>query len=733
MASGITARSVHVSIVTLGLSSGPVRFRWQAGGFSADAVNCADMHNSLSLKRAGTALVGVVVATSLFVVADARAATPTCIGGVLATDPANDDAYAGQAGTGLESSAGDLLSVGASLGTASPPPSLAVFVTKVRDLQDTRAWHFDLTLTLDLVSESGRTIVVEARRAAVTGTPTGTIAGSAEGVTAAFNNDTNEITVTGPTAALGTVASLTLRSAETRYDSGAVLSPLADQAAGDCVLVLDPSSLPGSPAPLNVKALLIDTGVNGQHQEFGDGQIFGWWDFSGASTDQTPDGESWQDRDGHSDFQGDRDDPYDPDGHGSSTSSMLAGRNVLPSKTPSACPGCSIAVAKVLNENAIAADGSKGVLDGSIADAIRWGVDTLHVDVISVSIGSEAPVPRLLVEDTYSAISYARDHGVLVVFANGNGWGNAGVPGQPGGFMNYGNSTDALSVGADGLDSFLVTTDPEVVAVFNVNAAAATGNEYQDISGTSFSAPFTAGVAARLIGEGRACHSSYDLTPASIERLIQVTAQDRPEVPPSFEGYGVVTIDTMRAALGVVCHGEAVPVPDPLNDFYVTNVSGTERSVSSGKVESPAAVAMVETPFTDVSGHLVLGTSVPTGPKDAEIFQLVVAPGQSLTAIAEAVGGVPEVADFDMALFEGVGPDYPASRQLVASGNGGAAHEALTWTNHGPSPVTVSLVVYGWSIVGDQPFTLTGLNPDATRVFDGYVVADHLVLSTLGG
>jgi hypothetical protein len=689
------------------------------------------MHNLLSLKRAGAALVGVVVATSLFVVADARAAAPPCDGGVLATDPANDDAYAGQAGTGLESSAGDLISVGTSLGTPSAPPGLAVFVTKVRDLQDTSAWHFDLSLTLDLVTESGRTIVVEARRS-VSGASTGAIAGSADGVTAVFDNDTDEITVTGPTAALGHVASLALGAAETRYDSGAVLSPLADQAVGDCSLVLDAGSLPGSPASLDVKALLIDTGVNGQHQEFGDGQIVGWWDFSGASADQTPDGATWQDRDNDGNFQGDRGDPYDPDGHGSSTSSMLAGRNVAPSKTPSACPGCAIAVAKVLNEDATGADGSKGVLDGSIADAIRWGVDTLHVDVISVSIGSEAPVPRLLEEDTYSAITYARDHGVLVVFANGNGWGNAGVPGQPGGFMNYGNSTDALSVGADGLDSFLVTTDPEVVAVFNVNAAAATGNEYQDISGTSFSAPFTAGVAARLIGEGRACGSHYALTPDSIEQLIKYTAQDRAEVPPSFEGYGVVTVDTMLTALGVICHGEPVPAPDPLNDFYVTNVSGTERSVSSGKVDSPASVAMVETPFKNVSGPLVLGTSVPTGPKDAEIFRLVVLPGQSLTAVAEATGGVPEVADFDMALFEGVGPDYPSARQLVASGNGGAAHEELTWTNAGPAPVTVSLVVYGWSIVGDQPFTLTGVDP-ATRVFDGYVVADHLVLSTLGG
>lgn len=692
-------------------------------------VNCVRMHPSRLMQRAATGLTAAVVATSLFVVADARAATPTCSGGVLATDAPNDDTYAGQAGTGLESSAADLISVRSSLGTPTEVDGAASFVTTVRDLVDTSAWHFDLSLRLDLVSESGIPIVVEARRSTVTGS-TGTIGGVTEGVTADFNNDTDEITVTGPAAALGTVASLSLQVAETRYDSGAVLSPLADQASGDCVLQLDATAPDPDPAPsLPVKALLIDTGVNGQHQEFGAGQIFGWWDFSGASVDPTPDGETWQDRDGDENLQGDPDDPYDPDGHGSSTASMLAGRNVLPAKTPSACPGCSIAMAKVWNETVVAADGTEGSIDGSMAEAIIWGVDTLGVDVISVSIGSAAPIPRFLLEDTYSAVTYAHEQGVMVVFSNGNGWGNAGGPGQPGGFMNYGNSTDVLSVGADGLDSFLVTTDPEVVAVFSVHAAAADDSDYQDISGTSFAAPFTAGVTARLIGEGRACGSSYDLTPDSIERLIMVTARDRAEVPPTFEGYGVVDLATTATALGVVCDGDAAPVPDALNDFYVTNVSGTQRSVSSKPVDNP--VAMTETPFQDVSAPLVLGSSVPTGPKDAEIFRVVVAPGQTFAAVAEGQGGLAEVADFDMALYRGVGPDYTGARRLTSSGNGGAAHEELSWKNRSLSPVTVSLVIYGWSIIGDQPFTLTGLDAAATRVFDGYVIADDLVLAVL--
>lgn len=687
------------------------------------------MHNLFSLKRAGAVVVSVVMATSLFVARDARAATPACSGGVLATDSHGDDTYAGQPDTALGSPSGDIWSVSTSLTGTDGPSTPVSFATKVRDLGDTDPWHLDLDLRLDLRTESGRPIVVEARRAVGTGAKTGTIDGSGTGVVATFDSASDEITVTAPRAVLGDLKTLALQSAETRYDSGAVVSPLADQAAGDCMLVLDPSGVPADgPSDLPVRALVIDTGVNGQHQEFAAGQIVGWWDFSGHNTAHpSPEGATWLDTNGNSLH----DDAYDPDGHGSATTSMLAGRNVTPAKTPSACPGCQVAVAKVFNEDVVGTDGSQGAIDGSIADAIRWGVDTLHVDVISVSIGSAAPLPRVLVEDTYAAVTYAREHGVLVVFANGNGWGNAGIPGQPGGFMNYGNSTDALSVGADGLDSYLVTTDPEVVAGFSVHAAGPQGNEYQDISGTSFSAPFTAGVAARLIGEARDCHSGYAVTPESIEKLIKYTARDRNTVPPTFEGYGVVDLATLQAALGVVCGGKDLPTPDALNDFYVTNVSGTERSVSSTKLDSP--VAMTETPFKDVSAHGVLSTSIPTGPKDAEVFEVQVVPGQTVHAIAEAVGGLPAVADFDMALFKGEGPDFFPADQLAASGNGGAAHEELRWSNLGPSPVTVSLVVYGWSIVGNQEFTLTALDPDATRVFDGYVLADHLILSSLGG
>ena len=703
--------------------------------------------------RLGSLFVVAVLGAGLVLAAEAQADATSCVDGVLASDVAGDGTYAGQAGTGLESSSADLLSISTSLTAptaAEPAPKPgkgkgkggkvpvvpepatdATFVARVADLTATDPQHFDLTLNLELITDAGETVTMEARRSSLLGT-TGTINGSAEGVTATFDEAADEIRLTVPAAAFDGVNTVALQLAETRYDSGAVVSPLADDASGTCSVLLDADYVPPAGedlSGLDTSILVIDTGVNGEHPEFADGQIFAWWDFSEFGADPDPGTRTWFDTDGDGVLQGDRQDPYDPDGHGSSVSSMAAGSNsVNPAKTPSACPGCDLAVAKVYDQTAES-------LNGSVGSAIRWGVDVLDVDVITVSIGSLAPIPRVVLEETYSAIDHAHEAGVMVLFANGNGWYNSGIPGQPGGFMNYGNSTNVLSVGANELDSFTVTTDPEVVAVFSVHAAGPEGAEYQDISGTSFSTPFTAGVAARLLGEGRACGAAgEDLTPDALETVIKYTAFDRPEVPPSFEGYGEVTLETMAQALEVTCGRAEMPTPDALNDFYVTNVSGTQRAISSAPETSPGdtpelglGLGMTRTGFTDVTGPDELGPSAPSGAKDAEIFTATVGVGETITVTAKGTGDLVDVQDFDMVLYAGVADAYAPADELATSGNGGAVEETLTWTNTTGAPVQVSAIVYGWAVGDSQPFELTSTHPVALD-YDGYVLADNLAI-----
>lgn len=669
-----------------------------------------------------TALLAPPVASTLHQ-ATAAEGPALCRNRVLATDPVGDDAYAGQTGTGLESSSGDIVSVRSSLGDYGPGAANSYFTVKVRDLAPSSPQNLDLRITLDLVTDAGQTITVDARRSSVTG-ESGTVDGDSTGVTVRFDEGRDLIRIKTPGTAFADAAAVSLAVAEARYDSGAVLSPLADQANGGCIMRIDPAYRPPTAegvGDLDTRVLVIDSGVNGAHPEFAN--LFAWWDFSSTSTDPNPLDNArgpgtWQDRDRDGKRVGDPDDPYDPDGHGSASSSMAAGRNLDPSKTASACPGCALAVAKVMND-------TDGTLDGSTEDAIRWGVDVLDVDVINISIGTVAPVPAAVLAPTYEALAYARDHGVLVVVANGNGWGNAGGPGQPGGFMNYGNSPDVLSVGADDtIYTYLTTTDPEVVATFTVHGAGQTGGSYQDISGTSFSSPLTAGVAARIIGEGRRCGSTHDLSPDSLEQLIKVTAIDRADIPPTFEGYGLVNADSMKTALGVVCSGKAAPTPDALTDLYVTSVSGTERSVSS----TQTAQFQVMTParIDNVSGPMVLGTSTPAGLFDAEVFRTTVAPGKSLTVVARGQSVANDVIDFDMALYRGSGPEFAGTDRLASSGNTGAVEEKLSWTNVGTTPQVVSLVIYGWAVPDRLPFTLRGIDP-ATRVLDGYFLGDNLV------
>ena len=674
--------------------------------------------------RLGSLFVTCLLGASLVLAADAVAEDggSSCIDGTLATDASGDGTYAGQAGTGLESASADLVAITTTLTPGSTGP--ATFVAAVADLGPSDPQHFDLTLNLDLLTDAGEVITMDARRSAVLG-ETGSVNGSAEGVTAEFDEVADEIRLTVPIAAFDGVDTIALQLAQTRYDSGAVVSPLADEATGTCTVTLTADYIPPAAddlSGLDTSILVIDTGVNGHHPEFADGQIAAWWDFSAFGGDPEPGDRTWFDTDRDGVLHGDRDDPYDPDGHGSSVSSMAAGSNAVnPAKTPSGCPGCTLSVAKVLDESADS-------LNGSVGSAIRWGVDVLDVDVITVSIGSLAPIPRVVLEDTYSAIDHARANGKMVLFANGNGWYNSGIPGQPGGFMNYGNSTNVLSVGANDLDSFTVTTDPEVVAVFTVFAAGPRGAEYQTISGTSFSTPFTAGVAARILGTGRSCGAPAErLTPDALETVIKYTALDRPEVPPTFEGYGEVTLDTMAQAIDVTCGRSEMPTPDALNDFYVTNVSGTQRELSSSPTTSPVDVGMTRSSFTDVTGPGELGPSSPSGPKDAEIYTTTVAPGETFTMTATGTGGLESVYDFDMVLYAGVADSYTAADQLATSGNGGAVEETLEWVNATGAPVEVSAIVYGWAVGDSQPFTHVSSH-DLGLDFDGYVLADNLVV-----
>src|SRR3954447_21012627 len=181
---------------------------------------------------------------------------------------------------------------------------------------------------------------------------------------------------------------------------------------------------------------VIDTGVRVSHMEFDSrgpksktDQVVAWWDFTADKKQHIVEparGQLWDTQ---------VPDPYDDDvvyGHGTGVAAMAVGLNRVKDKTPSLAPGYRLAIAKALD--------SAGTSAIKVASAIRWATDTVHASVINVSIGNITPLPAALDVGVLDAIDAATRAGVLVVLGNGNGWANAGVPGEPGWATGYGES-----------------------------------------------------------------------------------------------------------------------------------------------------------------------------------------------------------------------------------------------------------------------------------------------------
>ncbi|TCO32788.1 subtilase family protein [Kribbella steppae] len=193
-------------------------------------------------------------------------------------------------------------------------------------------------------------------------------------------------------------------------------------------------------------------------------------------------------------------DVTDHDGHGTHTSSTVAGRGVASNgKNKGVAPGTQLLSGKVLN------DYGSGELSWIIA-GMEWAVAE-GADVISMSIGTSEPVdctdPMAAAVDRISAAS-----GVLVVVAAGNLYGPAETITSPG------CAASALTVAATDLTQ--TTADfssrgpvmgnhavkPDIAAPgVDITAARAGGrgdSAYTDMNGTSMATPHVAGAAAIL-------------------------------------------------------------------------------------------------------------------------------------------------------------------------------------------------------------------------------------------
>ncbi len=232
-------------------------------------------------------------------------------------------------------------------------------------------------------------------------------------------------------------------------------------------------------------------------------------------------------------------------------------------------PDAQILPVKVLDED--------GGSFEDIALGIRYAVDN-GADVINLSLGALPGVQALVITgeitDVQDAITYARDHGVVVVAAAGNDFASplCGTPAFDAGalcvvstdkrearsaFSNFAINQQLDAVAGPG-GSLAPVCGEDIVSTVPLgegkSAACGYGADYDEYAGTSMATPHVAGVATLLAAQGR--------TDENIIEVLETTARKpvigtRGVFDPVY-GYGIVD-----AAAAVAAEGAAAPTPTP--------------------------------------------------------------------------------------------------------------------------------------------------------------------------
>lgn len=316
----------------------------------------------------------------------------------------------------------------------------------------------------------------------------------------------------------------------------------------------------------------------------------------------------------------------DDDGHGSGSASVSAGNRY------GYCPTCLLFVVEALDE--------------SIVNIRNW------VDISTNSFGTVGGVPLGLATGGSQSARAAVERGQTVLFAAGNGVGNAfDVPQATWGQDSVGPDW-VITVGAIRRDSHRAIVGDGIPAHIsawgdgNLPSACRTGTVGQcAFGGTSAATPYTAGVfgtvlteVRRVIGDLKAGQkpgqvvarghpigqSAYledgELTRAELREVVLKTAMplnQRNDVSPFpyplaapylgeanvlFEGYGAATPESAQRAINVLLGKEPLPAREFEDDFFAldrqirdTIYGGYDRD-GDGVRDSEAIAGMTITP-----------------------------------------------------------------------------------------------------------------------------------------
>ncbi|HWG89682.1 MAG TPA: S8/S53 family peptidase, partial [Candidatus Thermoplasmatota archaeon] len=380
---------------------------------------------------------------------------------------------------------------------------------------------------------------------------------------------------------------------------------------------------------------VFDTGINPSHQEFSPGQVVAWWDFSSTKKTAAAARDPYQNAvNGQVPTWDPYTAPYDDHGHGTATASLVAGNNVGGCSGPKSAyaPNTKLAILKVIKGTS---------LDGDLALAMRYATDVLKVDAMSISIGSIIPTwGAMLGDDVYGEIKRAHGKGIPVVFSAGNGLANVGLAPYPSETSNWGDSPYAIVVGSGTRTGTTATSttgnmDPDVSAWSDSVCVARhnSNTQYTSMSGTSFSAPLVAGMAATLVKEARA--NGQPSGADRIELILKHAAKDT-VAPYAREGWGYLGATEFQNALTAARTGTlptyrtftGLPVNE--NAAYEDTVATPLRQVHGSSLAYDLLVLRAPTAAPTFTGQGVLGPSLPVGVFEMERYTVTLAAGATV-------------------------------------------------------------------------------------------------------
>ncbi|MBG0815344.1 S8 family serine peptidase [Planomonospora sp. ID82291] len=230
---------------------------------------------------------------------------------------------------------------------------------------------------------------------------------------------------------------------------------------------------------------------------------------------------------------------YDCVGHGTAVAGIIAGTEIRGVPFTGVAPRAKLISIKQTNES----NGDVGKLAQGIVRAVELGADVINVSI------QAADQP-----DLKAAVDYALAQDVVVVAAAGNvqrADGSA-APAYPAAYPGV------LSVGSAGPEggragSSNASTPVSVLAPGTAVTAPWPGRAYrEDLEGTSFAAPYVAGVAALV----RARHPGLDQV--RVRRRIELTADGA-----SGSGTGAGMVNPLLAVSAILPETVAIAPQDP--------------------------------------------------------------------------------------------------------------------------------------------------------------------------